>query len=552
MHGHSGTKRPNPQLRPSSPRSHLFVMPAARGCLLAAACALLLMPHATGAAPTVGEGASEADEFFNNDGMPLMMPVNRTTDRRRWYFEVPRDPVGILVMLHQCGRNAEDFWPPSSVCPQCIGMPEGVSISRQGLARGYALLAINSLNREIGANARCWSYGDDAEAVREIVAKFQAEQKLEDVPVFFTGCSSGGSLALRLPGTMKINGIFAVAIALDKATFPPAADRDLEFPYPPVAYIHFADDTNTNEKVGILLEFGAANNLTADEVIVGKLPIGPNYFAERDAMISTALSQSLHEELVKLDALDENYLLKDDWETDDSKKKPWEDMLRSARLQEMIDEAEAEQLALKNATSLSMAQYALQAAGEPALTIQDVSPESVAASEDAINQEDTNPNFSESDGASPAAGTDDPYLSAFLLFQHIREEVAVAWAHHINLGDYTTAALMWLERCGKADLAALANTFEVTEPAELSPVRAVPAAQVQQTWQTCQAGGVPEDALQPSIVAETQADSEDGGESTGTAAAPPASGPATAVGGRRRLAEAGAAVVAAATAAMLQ
>jgi hypothetical protein len=29
-----------------------------------------------------------------------------------------------------------------------------------------------------------------------------------------------------------------------------------------------------------------------------------------------------------------------------------------------------------------------------------------------------------------------------------REEVAVAWAHHINLGDYTTAALMWLERCG--------------------------------------------------------------------------------------------------------
>lgn len=106
-------------------------------------------------------------------------------------------------------------------------------------------------------------------------------------------------------------------------------------------------------------------------------------------------------------------------------------------------------------------------------------------------------------------------------------------------------------RCA-ADLAALANTFEVTEPAELSPVRAVPAAQVQQTWQTCQAGGVPEDALQPSIVAETQADSEDGGESTGTAAAPPASGPATAVGGRRRLAEAGAAVVAAATAAMLQ
>lgn len=24
-------------------------------------------------------------------------------------------------MLHRCGRNAEDFWPPSEACPQCIG-----------------------------------------------------------------------------------------------------------------------------------------------------------------------------------------------------------------------------------------------------------------------------------------------------------------------------------------------------------------------------------------------------------------------------------------------
>jgi hypothetical protein len=66
--------------------------------------------------------------------------------------------VGTLLMLHRCGRNAEDFWPPSSVCPQCIGMPEGVSISRQGLARGYALLAINSLNRTLGSGGRCFRY----------------------------------------------------------------------------------------------------------------------------------------------------------------------------------------------------------------------------------------------------------------------------------------------------------------------------------------------------------------------------------------------------------
>ena len=93
-------------------------------------------------------------------------------------------------MLHSCSHSAEDFWPPSPACPQCTGascrrlqgwgaglrglwhnlvwlgsmeppaitvaasaaaaaagMPEMVSTSWQALARGYALLAVDSLNR---------------------------------------------------------------------------------------------------------------------------------------------------------------------------------------------------------------------------------------------------------------------------------------------------------------------------------------------------------------------------------------------------------------------
>lgn len=61
------------------------------------------------------------DAYLNAAGLPLLMPSNRSTRGRRWYYEIPRDPVGTLVMLHRCGRNAEDSWPPSRVCPQCIG-----------------------------------------------------------------------------------------------------------------------------------------------------------------------------------------------------------------------------------------------------------------------------------------------------------------------------------------------------------------------------------------------------------------------------------------------
>ena len=32
-----------------------------------------------------------------------------------------------------------------------------------------------------------------------------------------------------------------------------------------------------------------------------------------------------------------------------------------------------------------------------------------------------------------------------------REEIGVAWGQHNNLGDYTTAALAWLERCGQRE-----------------------------------------------------------------------------------------------------
>ena len=156
--------------------------------LLLAVLALALLPAGVHGAPTLGEETLPANDYLNAEGLPLLMPTNRTTNDHSWYFELPRDPgahprpvclgvawscagvepaagrqcqqcrqacrvalapscamgklvllplklsplvpplapaclpaAGVLVMLHRCGRNAEDFWPPSEVCPQCIG-----------------------------------------------------------------------------------------------------------------------------------------------------------------------------------------------------------------------------------------------------------------------------------------------------------------------------------------------------------------------------------------------------------------------------------------------
>jgi septal ring-binding cell division protein DamX len=48
---------------------------------------------------------------------------------------------------------------------------------------------------------------------------------------------------------------------------------------------------------------------------------------------------------------------------------------------------------------------------------------------------------------------------------------------------------MWLERCGQANFDNLVETYEVTQAATLSPVRAVPAATVRSAATACQEGG---------------------------------------------------------------
>ena len=70
-----------------------------------------------------------------------------------------------------------------------------------------------------------------------------------------------------------------------------------------------------------------------------------------------------------------------------------------------------------------------------------------------------------------------------------REEIAVAWASHTNLGDYTAAALEWLEHCGRPSFYNLQQRLAAQEPAALSPVRSAAAEDVLKPWRACQRRG---------------------------------------------------------------
>ena len=85
----------------------------------AAACLVLLAVEAP-----LARGAVKLDEFDPSTdarGGSLLTPQRGYLLNRTFYFEIPHEPVGVLLLAHGCVHDASDFWPPSPECPECQG-----------------------------------------------------------------------------------------------------------------------------------------------------------------------------------------------------------------------------------------------------------------------------------------------------------------------------------------------------------------------------------------------------------------------------------------------
>jgi hypothetical protein len=88
------------------------------------------------------------------------------------------------------------------------GLPESLAKTKQALARGYAVAALSSADRNTGGGGRCFSWRSDADAAAEAVRILPGKLGLKKgAKVFLDGSSSGGSIALRLPGKSKFDGV---------------------------------------------------------------------------------------------------------------------------------------------------------------------------------------------------------------------------------------------------------------------------------------------------------------------------------------------------------
>lgn len=177
-------------------------------------------------------------------------------------------PQGVALMLHGCSHAATDWFPRSAGCKYCgFGkggwpLPEEKKVVALAQERNLAVVVMSSDDR---TGSKCWSPRKDVPKVsRALDALLTRPQnsvavRLNDLPIYVFGASSGGSFASLLPTNLlrpdgsrfNLAGI-AVQISGGGGLKSGLADAETARIIPPVAFLHMPKDVRTAKAVASL------------------------------------------------------------------------------------------------------------------------------------------------------------------------------------------------------------------------------------------------------------------------------------------------------------
>jgi len=204
-------------------------------------------------------------------------------------WQRPSGPVrGLVLSIHGCCGTAINSFAPSVSCPRCYYMPVENRQREMCMAHGLMFLALSSTDRISG----CWSKGKDVlagemERIRRALQHVRA--KLDNVPWYVIGTSSGGIVALQMPmHGLYPDGIISVVMGVPSHMLSAADGR----PFPPTAFIHMVRDRGSRQLVRKNVRYLNANTPTL-ELPLEPSPISLDFFSERDPTISTERSAAL-------------------------------------------------------------------------------------------------------------------------------------------------------------------------------------------------------------------------------------------------------------------
>ena len=128
-------------------------------------------------------------------------------------------------------------------CPNCVGLPVEIAITKFALSKGYVVVAQSSKDRA----SRCWT-SDDVPLATKTVARLREKMNIPaDLPNVLIGASSGGSLvallSLVLPNT--------AAACVHVSAMPSEHQHMLHsLPHPPaLMFLHMSRDKRTSRDI---------------------------------------------------------------------------------------------------------------------------------------------------------------------------------------------------------------------------------------------------------------------------------------------------------------
>ncbi|KAL3652445.1 hypothetical protein CASFOL_002126 [Castilleja foliolosa] len=220
-------------------------------------------------------------------------------------WQIPDSPKAILFLAHGCNGKSLNFWDKSPNCLDCFGLPEERLIVLHALASKFAVLAISS-------KGICWSLGEERLIVKNTILWWIKKQKLENLPVFALGASSGGYFVSVLATEFKFKSI---VLMIAEGVF---SHLDITKDYPSTLFVHMPKDVTRKRKIDKYLVVMRDKGIDVAEVKCLEFPLTPQFFANRIPGIGFALSEKMFSVFREQGFVDENGYMRDD-----GRKIPW-------------------------------------------------------------------------------------------------------------------------------------------------------------------------------------------------------------------------------------
>eukprot|EP00811_Abedinium_folium_P015849 NODE_247_length_3296_cov_8.165983.p1 GENE.NODE_247_length_3296_cov_8.165983~~NODE_247_length_3296_cov_8.165983.p1 ORF type:complete len:803 (-),score=129.90 NODE_247_length_3296_cov_8.165983:773-3181(-) len=200
-----------------------------------------------------------------------------------WRHPGPGAVRGILILLHGMGHGALDFFERSTEVPGGNGLPEELSLVRAAVTHGWLALAVSSSDRK----CKAWNPPDDGPAIARAVAALRVREALGNAPVAALGASNGGQMALLLQRWLPDTCAVVAQISALPAALVGVA-------MPPTLFVHMAlRDVTTGARVREAIAKLRRQGARAAELVVGPKCVTDNFFSERIAHVTPAVSTAM-------------------------------------------------------------------------------------------------------------------------------------------------------------------------------------------------------------------------------------------------------------------